>query len=285
MKTTTLATVAALVLTCLAPGPAAAQNREHQQMAAELRILQEQNRLLALALQETVTQLAAAVKAITDRLDTSDAASRKALADQKLVIDTVNTELRVIRERTQDSGTRIGTLTEEIEAMRGAITALATRPPSVDPMTGLAGDPLQPPTPPLARAGISPSRLYQTAWGDYTAGQYSLAISGFETFLREFPASEQFADDARLNIGNSYLALKRFPEAATAFSSVIQDYPKGDKIPEAYLNLGQAQRSMGQTEAARASWEMVIQNYRTSSSAIIAQQRLDGLPPAPAQQP
>jgi tol-pal system protein YbgF len=278
---TILAIVAALVLAGLTPAPAAAQNREHQQMAADLRILQEQNQQLSLALQKTLIQLEEAVKAITTRLDASDGASRKALADQKLLIDAVNTELRVIRERTQDSSTRIGTLTEEVEALRGSISTLATPAPSFDPITGLTSESLVAPPAPV-RAGVSPSRLYQTAWTDYTAGQYSLAISGFEAFLRDFPTSEQ-ADDAQLNIGNSYLAQRKFQEAATAFSAVIRLYPLGDKLPEAYLNLGQAQRSLGQTEAAQASWETVIQKYRTSSSAIIAQQRLDGLPPAPTQ--
>jgi tol-pal system protein YbgF len=278
---TILAIVAALVLAGLTPAPAAAQNREHQQMAADLRILQEQNQQLSLALQKTLIQLEEAVKAITTRLDASDGASRKALADQKLLIDAVNTELRVIRERTQDSSTRIGTLTEEVEALRGSISTLATPAPSFDPITGLTSESLVAPPAPV-RAGVSPSRLYQTAWTDYTAGPYSLAISGFEAFLRDFPTSEQ-ADDAQLNIGNSYLAQRKFQEAATAFSAVIRLYPLGDKLPEAYLNLGQAQRSLGQTEAAQASWETVIQKYRTSSSAIIAQQRLDGLPPAPTQ--
>jgi tol-pal system protein YbgF len=278
---TILAIVAALVLAGLTPAPAAAQYREHQQMAADLRILQEQNQQLSLALQKTLIQLEEAVKAITTRLDASDGASRKALADQKLLIDAVNTELRVIRERTQDSSTRIGTLTEEVEALRGSISTLATPAPSFDPITGLTSESLVAPPAPV-RAGVSPSRLYQTAWTDYTAGQYSLAISGFEAFLRDFPTSEQ-ADDAQLNIGNSYLAQRKFQEAATAFSAVIRLYPLGDKLPEAFLNLGQAQRSLGQTEAARASWDTVIQKYRTSSSAIIAQQRLDGLPPAPTQ--
>ena len=290
MKRLPVAAVAAL-LTCAMPATALAQNREHQQMAAELRILQEQNLQLSLALQKTLAQLEEAVKSINTRLDASDAATRKALADQKLIIDSASTELRVIRERTQDSSTRIGTLTEEVEALRKSVTSVAAQQqqqmqllqqqqqPAIDPDTGL---PIEPPPvaatapPPPASLGISPTRLYQSAWNDYTSGQYSLAISGFEQFLREFPTSE-LADDAQLHIGRSHMSEKKFQEAAAVFSSLIRTYPSGDKLPEAHLELGQAQAQLGQTDLARKSWETVVNNYKDSSSAIIARQRLEGL--------
>jgi tol-pal system protein YbgF len=290
MKRLPVAVVAAL-LTCAIPATALAQNREHQQMAAELRILQEQNLQLSLALQKTLVQLEEAVKSINTRLDASDAATRKALADQKLIIDSASTELRVIRERTQDSSTRIGTLTEEVEALRKSVTSLAAQQqqqmqllqqqqPAIDPDTGL---PIEPPPvastappPPPASLGISPTRLYQSAWNDYTSGQFSLAISGFEQFLREFPTSE-LADDAQLHIGRSHMSERRFQEAAAAFSSLIRTYPSGDKLPEAHLELGQAQAQLGQTDLARKSWETVVNNYQGSSSESIARQRLQGL--------
>jgi tol-pal system protein YbgF len=289
MKRLPVAAVAAL-LTCAIPATALAQNREHQQMAAELRILQEQNLQLSLALQKTLAQLEEAVKSINARLDASDMATRKALADQKLIIDNASTELRVIRERTQDSSTRIGTLTEEVEALRKSVTTMATqqqqlqqqlRQPAIDPDTGLPIEPppaiaAGPPPPPSASLGMSPTRLYQSAWNDYTSGQFTLAISGFEHFLREFPASE-LADDAQLHIGRSHMSQKRFQDAATAFSAVISNYPSGDKLPEAHLELGQAQFQLGQSDLARKSWETVVNNYKDSSSAIIARQRLDGL--------
>ncbi len=122
MKSITAPAVVLAVL-CVAATPAAAQNREHQQMAAELRMLQEQNQQLSLALQQTLNQLAEAVKAINARLDATEVATRKTLADQKLIVDGLATELRVIRERTQDTNTRLGTISEEIQSLRSVYTA------------------------------------------------------------------------------------------------------------------------------------------------------------------
>lgn len=284
MSRTNVVVALAVVVACVAPADVRAQNREHQQMAAELRILQEQNQLLSQAIQKALQQLDLAVKSINERLDASDAASRKALADQKVQMDGLATELRVIKERTQDSSARIGTLTEEIEAMRGSLATLSAPPPPTvyDPFTGL---PIDPPAsagvaPAPSLLGISPTRLYQEAYSDYTAGLFDLAIDGFETYLREFPTYDQ-AGRAQLLIGDSYMQLKKHPEAMAAYRAVIDNYPSGDSVPEAYLGLGLAQRALGRIDEARTSWETVVQRYKDSSAAIIARQRLDGLPPAP----
>jgi TolA-binding protein len=56
-------------------------------------------------------------------------------------------------------------------------------------------------------------------------------------------------------------------------------------VPEAYVDLGQMQRLMGQIDEARISWQTVIKKFPSSSSAIIAGTKLDGLqqtaPPKP----
>src|SRR5438132_42719 len=60
--------------------PARAANKEHQQMMADLRMLQEQSQLL----QNMLGTLAEAIKAVNTRLDQQGETTRKAFADQKL---------------------------------------------------------------------------------------------------------------------------------------------------------------------------------------------------------
>jgi peptidoglycan-associated lipoprotein len=73
MTTSTRLAVAAACVLALAAHPAA-QNREHQQQAAELRILQEQQQQLSVA----IAQLTDALKALNTRLDEAAAATAKA---------------------------------------------------------------------------------------------------------------------------------------------------------------------------------------------------------------
>lgn len=287
MHTITVRTAAACILACVAASPAAAQNREHQQMAAELRILQEQTQQISVALAEALTQLTGAIARINARLDESDAATRKSLADQKVIIDGVSTELRVLRERTQDTNTRIGTLAEEIEAMRIALPSLTTQAFPVDPLDPLAGGGAVPASPlpgPSGRSGLSPTRLFQTAYSDYASGDYTLAISGFEAYLSEFPRFEH-ADDAHLFIGMSHKNQKKHTEAIAAFNMVIQNYPAGDKVPEAYFRLGETQNELRQTEAARTAWNTLLARFPDHAFATLAKQRLEGLPALPPRQP
>src|SRR5262245_57726201 len=106
----TLTTLAAVALVCGTQSTAFAQNREHQQMAAELRMLQEQQQQLAI----TFAQLTEAIKAINARLDEANNAMRKGFADEKLVVEGMGNDLRTIRERTDDTSVRLGTLRDEI---------------------------------------------------------------------------------------------------------------------------------------------------------------------------
>ena len=100
--------------------------------------------------------------------------------------------------------------------------------------------PITPPataTAPVSPAPGSPTRLYDMAWADYTAGSYDLAIEGFTSYVRSFPRSE-FADNAQYYIGESYFQRGRLAEAVEAFGRVISTYPKSDVVGQAYYKRG-----------------------------------------------
>jgi tol-pal system protein YbgF len=284
------ASAAALICVGLLAGagapPLAAQNREHQQMAAELRILQDQQQQLALL----VAQVAEALKAIPVRIDEASAATRKGFADQQLRISGLAGDVGLIRERTQDTDTRLRSLRDEIDALRATLAALqaqitqiAQRPdPNSDPVdlsevtpVGPAGPPV-PVAPPPSTSGLSPSRMLDSAKSDYFAGQYSLALSGFEAILRTFPRTESAAE-AQFYIGETFSQQKRWLDAVGAYTLVVQNYPTSSNVPEAYFKRGRAYEDLGQTDAARASWELVVKTYPDTTGATLAKQGLDRL--------
>src|SRR5436189_5697683 len=101
-----------------------AANKEHQQLAADIRMLQEQAQLL----QNMLGTLNETLKAVNTRLDDQNNAMRKAFADQKLLIDNLSSDLRVVREKVDDNNVRIASLTQELDALRQAVQQMATRP-------------------------------------------------------------------------------------------------------------------------------------------------------------
>src|SRR4030095_10831479 len=106
MKKTIAVSALTLVLSILGNATAGAQNREHQQMTAELRLLQEQTQHLG----PSLAQIGEAIKALNVRLDSSDQSAQKRFADQELLLKGLSTELSAVRERTQDTDTRLRSL-------------------------------------------------------------------------------------------------------------------------------------------------------------------------------
>jgi len=288
-----------LALFFATPTPAAAQNREHLQLAAELRMLQEQNQQLSLAL----SQLTETLKAVNARLDTSDEFQRRRFADQEVLVKNLGSDLGTIRERTQDTDTRLRTLKDEIDALRQTFLSLpaliAQSQVPVSPLTDpnnpgatansapggvSAATPAPAPAPILTlppEAGLSPNRLFDTAFSDYTSSQYASAIAGFQQLVKTYPTAER-ADDAHFFIGESLANMKRLPEAVDAYNQVIQKYPTGDQVDMAFYRRGFVESSMGQTDVARATWEELVKRFPNSQGAQLAKQRLAGLTRAPA---
>jgi tol-pal system protein YbgF len=264
--------------------PAAAANKEHQQLMADLRMLQEQAQLL----QNMLGTLADAIKAVNTRLDQQADVNRKAFADEKLLIDNLTKDLGVVREKVDDNNVRVGSLSQEVDALRQLVQQALARPVApppavVDPNGGpaLPPGPIQtttsttPPPAPAAPAaiGTSPTKAWEQAYGDYAAGLYDLAVDGFTAFIRDFPKHDQ-ADDAQFLIGRSYLQDAKNDKAVEAFDKVIRMYPASNSIPDSYYLKGVALRNLRQMDRAREAWESVVKTYPDSAAASLAKQAL-----------
>jgi len=295
---TTGAVRAALLVTAIgvaAPAvPAYAANREHLQIVADLRMLQEQTQQM----QATLATLNETLKALNTRLDDQSNTQRKAFADQKLLVDTLAGEVRIVREKIDDTNVRLSSLSQEVDSLRspqqsapsmpqppsggaegaappaGGAEPSTAAPPAGAPPTGAANMSASGGT--SAPVGMSPTRLFEIAQADYAGGQWALAINGFETYLKTFPKTDK-ADDAQFYIGEAYSLDGKFKEAIAAYDKVINDYPTGDRVPDALYKRGLAYSRLGQNDKARESFEGVMKNYPNSEGSRLAKQVLDRL--------
>jgi tol-pal system protein YbgF len=273
--------------------PAAAQSREQRQMMADLRMLQEQNQTL----QNVLASIVDAIKAVNTRMDDQAKVTSKAVADQKLVIDSQTNNVREIREKLDDSNVRLGSLNQEVEALRQGVQQLNVRPAFPDTFTPEAGTTsggtgtaggndlgaVPPAGPPPAVLGMSPQKLYDEAFADYTLAQWDLAVAGFDAVIKHFPKSERAAD-AQVYIGHSYFQGGKNDKAIEAYDLAIRTYPGAPALPEAYYKKGVALRALKRPDEARAAFEYVVKTYPESSAASLARQGLAqlGPPAAPA---
>ena len=104
----------------LAPQPASAASKEQQLLMAELRIMQQNQQQLA----QSLLALAESLKTVTGRLDEQSATSRKALADQRLLIEGMTDTVRNLREKSDDTNVRLSSITQELESIRQTISSL-----------------------------------------------------------------------------------------------------------------------------------------------------------------
>lgn len=253
-----------------------AADKVHQQMMAEIRMLQEQQMQLA----QMIGGLSDTLKTVTTKLDDQTGANRKAFADQKLLIDSMAEGVRVLREKADDTNVRLSSMTQEMEAIRQAISSMPSGAAPSSPGIPATSDPASGVTPPAAPAGpvpmVSPDKAYTAAFNDYSGGQYDLAIEGFNFYIKTFPRTDR-TDDAQLNIGNSYYNQGNFQSAVAAFQKVISDYAQSDSVPAAYYKLGLSYEGLKQVELAKRAYETVVKNYSNAAEATLAKQRLDSL--------
>src|SRR6476619_2911237 len=109
----------ALAIAAGAAAPLTGADKETRQMMADIRILQEQSQQL----QNLLSALNDSIKAVNARIDEQSGASRKSFADQKVVIDALTNDLRVVREKLDDNNVRVGSISQELDALRKSIAA------------------------------------------------------------------------------------------------------------------------------------------------------------------
>jgi len=270
--------------------PAAAIDKEQRQLMADVRMLQEQNQQL----QNVLGSIVEAIKAVNTRIDDQAKVTGKATADQKLAIDNLTNTVREIREKLDDNNVRLGSLNQEVEALRQGLQQLNARPGAPDAAAAEAGTspgpgapgrsdtgtaPASVPTPAIV-LGTSPQKLYDEALADYAIAQWDLAIAGFEAVIKYFPRSERAAD-AQAYIGHSYLQAGKNDKAVEAYETAIRNYPSAPALPEAYYKKGVALRALKRPDEAREAFEFVVKTYPDSFAASLAKQGLAQLgPPA-----
>jgi tol-pal system protein YbgF len=265
-----------LLLAFSATRPLEAASKEYQLMMANIRMLQQENQRL----QAQVADLTAVLKAVAARIDEQAGTSRKGFADQKIQADTVVSDVRAVREKVDETNVRLGSLSEEVEALRAAQVAAAAQAAAVAPGDAAAVPQAGPagPAPGMRPGGFgaSPSQAFESARSDYYMGQWSLAIQGFESYIKTFPKSD-LADDAQYYIGETCYMSGKFKDAVTAYDRVIAGYPASNTLPDAYYKRGLALESDGQVAQARESFAFVLKNYPDSDAGRLAKQALDKL--------
>lgn len=130
------------------------------------------------------------------------------------------------------------------------------------------------PTTPSAR--LSPAEVFNMAYSDYRNGNFELAIDGFKMYIEQFPESP-LVDDSLYWIGECYFSQKKHEEAIEQFNELILNYPRGDKIPAAYLKKGLSLVELEKKEEALSVFKILVSKFPLEEETKIAQQKIKEL--------
>jgi TolA-binding protein len=87
-----------------------------------------------------------------------------------------------------------------------------------------------------------------------------------QKLLNDHPKSP-FADDARFEIGKTYLAMKKNNEAMTAFQKVVSDYPRSSLVKDALLNTGLIYYNTNRDQLALETLKKVVKDYPSTAAS------------------
>ncbi|MFM2283394.1 MAG: hypothetical protein RL222_898, partial [Bacteroidota bacterium] len=114
--------------------------------------------------------------------------------------------------------------------------------------------------------------LYQKAIIDGLGGDYTNKIAGMKALVARFPTSA-FADDALMQVGDTYFARGNDNDAIEAYKQILSKYPKSDQVSESYLKLGLINFNRDAYDESLLWYQKVVQNYPgtpASNEAMIA---------------
>lgn len=122
---------------------------------------------------------------------------------------------------------------------------------------------------------LSEAELYAASKRSFDQGEFEKAREGFQTLIRMYPKSNN-ADNAQFWVGEIYYREKWYEKSILEYQKVIENYPRGNKVPASLLKQGLAFFNIGDKANARLILKELLKKFPTSNEAKIAKQKLKG---------
>jgi tol-pal system protein YbgF len=186
-------------------------------------------------------------------------------------------DVRTMQSAIDNLQEQVRILTEQLAAFEAA----AAQPPDTSPVRS----PATPPTDERTTQAADPAPptveseqdiLFNSAYGDYTAGEYVLAVSAFEEFVSRYPDSAR-APDALYWMGESLAGQDLHREARERFLEVATSYPDAPKVRDALLRAALEAVELGERQAAVRELRELIAAHPQSDAALVGCMQLDRL--------
>ena len=208
-------------------------------------------------------------KAISDQKDYSRGINAQSKLDLEELKDQLNALLQALDETDQGEAWTPRSGSGSIEEPVASQTSLPQDSVSsgegeASPSDSLLKEPV------ISVPG--PDVMCRQLYLDFSRMEYQLAIEESEDFFTEYP-HHPLGEEVRFIRGECYMELKKYFDALKEFSSVLQEYPRGKKIPSSLLRMAVAYRNIGDDDLAAGVVRRLVREYPGSEEASVARER------------
>jgi tol-pal system protein YbgF len=115
--------------------------------------------------------------------------------------------------------------------------------------------------------------IYLAGYQALKKGEVADAREKFTSLLEDYSENE-YSDNARFWIGETYYNEGNFEEAILAYEELFKEHPKSDKIPGAMLKQGLAFYSLKDQKTGKIILGKLIEKYPDSEQAKLAKKKM-----------
>ncbi len=211
------------------------------------------------------------VEAHVDSLKADIAAQNEALqAEQK----NQNELLRLIRA---DMQVRFEDLGQKVSSLEGSLSESKYKLSLIDKKTQEIQDQWKAKavadSVAMAQKKTQVEKLFQIAYGDYSASRWDLAASGFLDLVNQYPDSPM-ADDAAYWYAECFYGKKEYDKAELALSDYLRKFRNGKKVCPALYKLGLVFEVKKLYEKRKLVWQKLISTCPDSQEAAAAKEKM-----------
>jgi len=179
-------------------------------------------------------------------------------ADADAQVQQIQAKVDALTGQLDEARHELDTLRKELTESRALLAAKAVEPAAQVP----------------AAAPESKKALFSEGERRHKAKEFEEARKAFRQFVGRY-GEDALADDARYLIGETYFAETRYGAAIGEYQKVIDGYPKGDMVDDAFLRNGVAFFKLKSCTEARVFLEEMLRRFPKSPLAPKARQTLD----------
>ncbi len=193
------------------------------------------------------------------------------LGELTLDVDELKRENRELRGTLEEMQYQIEGLKKRIREVAADFDQRLSQQPasaSPRPATPAQTPPSEPAAKPAPSDGAADAADYQKAYKLLEQKKYKEAVTAFQGYLRKYP-SGSYRDNAYYWSGEANYVNQDSKAALVDFQTVVEKFPKSDKVPGSLLRIGTIQLESGDRKKGESILSRVVKEF--------AQKRLERL--------